>query len=710
SVSVGKFGYAPYEQIRMGQCSPKSDLYALAVTAVVLLTGKPPNLLIDPRSLEWQWQTKVRLNPRLVEILEKMMAEKPHDRYPSAKIILRELHLLGQSVHNLGAVPQHPAGRNLHPRYRSDIALPSSQLSHTGIKLVSPPHGLPPLHHEAALPLPQVGALTTQITSAHIATLESTHAETPTQVATQIVASDNETKVQSYTELLRSGLYTPTSRLSHGSTSSRATQVTTLPYTTSRVLIREPHKPYIQLKNVLALGLLALLPVSGMLLGVQSPYIASACQLLNNCAGDEQSEIRYRHAVEQAVGAKTLSENAHNLVDLQHARDRLADSLAQLGSMSGGTKIYAEAQQALLNYRNTLEQLETHLEKETRAAQLLKRAEAEAEKATEQTKAAQTVESYKTAELQWRRALMTLRTVQPDTFASNQVAARLQEYSARLQAVSLRIPGSPKPYSQATEWLQPRVIQSARLPQSTGAPNSSGTPSQQSNFQANVAPNSLRQGPTFQASGQAIASPPNQSGQTQLISNLRLDPTSGASSNVPGRFPASSRSRAGNSSSAEVPVRQVLAPAAASSNISRQSRLAQPMPIAAAPNNPFNSALFTGSAPLSAFQTLNDVSLGLDGAWINPGGTYVANLVLENYSQRPFGFVPLFAEVRDASGQAVQSRILLRGSEDGVVEPGETLRGQLFLLDRHWNNAGSQNLTLVIQEGTSGSRNFHLPF
>ncbi|NJR66294.1 MAG: hypothetical protein HC772_14775, partial [Leptolyngbyaceae cyanobacterium CRU_2_3] len=179
SVSVGKFGYAPYEQIRMGQCSPKSDLYALAVTAVVLLTGKPPNLLIDPRSLEWKWQTKVRLNPRLVEILEKMMAEKPQDRYASAKVILRELHWLGQSVgQNLGTVLHHSPVHNLHPKYRSDPALTPSQLSHTGIKLVSPPHYFPPLHQAETLSQPQMGADGNQITSAHMAAIELTRAET----------------------------------------------------------------------------------------------------------------------------------------------------------------------------------------------------------------------------------------------------------------------------------------------------------------------------------------------------------------------------------------------------------------------------------------------------------------------------------------------------------------------------------------------------
>lgn len=41
---VGKFGYSPPEQIRVGQCYPCSDLYALAVTAIVLLTGREPSI------------------------------------------------------------------------------------------------------------------------------------------------------------------------------------------------------------------------------------------------------------------------------------------------------------------------------------------------------------------------------------------------------------------------------------------------------------------------------------------------------------------------------------------------------------------------------------------------------------------------------------------------------------------------------------------
>ena len=88
----GKFGYVPPEQIRMGQCYPCSDIYALGVTAVVLLTGREPNLLMAQGTLEWQWRSYVEVSSRLGRILDKMLADKPKERYQSAQEVLVELH------------------------------------------------------------------------------------------------------------------------------------------------------------------------------------------------------------------------------------------------------------------------------------------------------------------------------------------------------------------------------------------------------------------------------------------------------------------------------------------------------------------------------------------------------------------------------------------------------------------------------------------
>lgn len=91
---VGKFGYSPPEQIRMGQCYPCSDLYALGVSAVVLLTGQDLSVLMEHTSLEWRWRDYTNVSDRLVRILNRLLSEKPKDRYQTAREVLVDLRAL----------------------------------------------------------------------------------------------------------------------------------------------------------------------------------------------------------------------------------------------------------------------------------------------------------------------------------------------------------------------------------------------------------------------------------------------------------------------------------------------------------------------------------------------------------------------------------------------------------------------------------------
>ncbi|MGB6295372.1 MAG: serine/threonine-protein kinase [Rivularia sp. (in: cyanobacteria)] len=85
-----KLGYAPLEQIRKGEFYPCSDIYTLGVCAVRLLTGKDPSLLLD-NNYHLQWRSHVQISDDLACILDKMLAEKPTERYQSANEILTEL-------------------------------------------------------------------------------------------------------------------------------------------------------------------------------------------------------------------------------------------------------------------------------------------------------------------------------------------------------------------------------------------------------------------------------------------------------------------------------------------------------------------------------------------------------------------------------------------------------------------------------------------
>lgn len=90
---LGKQGYAPEEQLRSGEVLPSSDLYALAVTALVLLTGKEPDELYDSYKGAWRWGKEIKVSAKLEKVLKKMLADKPRDRYDSALEVAKALKL-----------------------------------------------------------------------------------------------------------------------------------------------------------------------------------------------------------------------------------------------------------------------------------------------------------------------------------------------------------------------------------------------------------------------------------------------------------------------------------------------------------------------------------------------------------------------------------------------------------------------------------------
>ncbi|NJO29437.1 MAG: protein kinase [Richelia sp. SL_2_1] len=105
---LGKVGYAPPEQMQTGLVEPHSDLYALAATVLVLLTGKQPAELIDNYNLQWQWRREVNLSPGFGVVLDKMLSTAPRERYQNANQVLQALK--GASTNN------HPGLQTLPPQ------------------------------------------------------------------------------------------------------------------------------------------------------------------------------------------------------------------------------------------------------------------------------------------------------------------------------------------------------------------------------------------------------------------------------------------------------------------------------------------------------------------------------------------------------------------------------------------------------------------
>jgi serine/threonine-protein kinase len=96
--AVGKLGYAPIEQLQAGRSYPSSDLYSLAVSALVLLTGKEPQELFEDQTLTWRWQGYAEVRPEFAELLNHMLASRPGDRLQSADEVLTELQVLPDPI------------------------------------------------------------------------------------------------------------------------------------------------------------------------------------------------------------------------------------------------------------------------------------------------------------------------------------------------------------------------------------------------------------------------------------------------------------------------------------------------------------------------------------------------------------------------------------------------------------------------------------
>ncbi|MEM6612935.1 MAG: protein kinase, partial [Cyanobacteria bacterium P01_C01_bin.72] len=86
-----KAGYIPPEQIA-GRISCASDIYALGMTAIHILTGtSPQNLEKNPRTGEVLWHRKARISPNFAKILDKMICLDRSQRYQSLNRVVKDL-------------------------------------------------------------------------------------------------------------------------------------------------------------------------------------------------------------------------------------------------------------------------------------------------------------------------------------------------------------------------------------------------------------------------------------------------------------------------------------------------------------------------------------------------------------------------------------------------------------------------------------------
>ncbi|MGD1930612.1 MAG: protein kinase [Leptolyngbyaceae cyanobacterium] len=111
STGIYSIGFAPPEQMAGGTVYPATDLYALAVTCITLLTGKEASELYDSYNNTWAWRAHGPINPAIADIFDRMLLPSPNQRYATAQDVLVALRE-ATSQPGTGAAPVSPPGQS----------------------------------------------------------------------------------------------------------------------------------------------------------------------------------------------------------------------------------------------------------------------------------------------------------------------------------------------------------------------------------------------------------------------------------------------------------------------------------------------------------------------------------------------------------------------------------------------------------------------
>lgn len=131
--AIGTPGFAPPEQMAMRPVYA-SDIYALGVTCIYMLTGKSPkDLEYNPTTGEMMWEKLVQVSQHFTNVLRKMLEVSVRNRYQSAAEVLRGLEMepyldslaQGLLVKSDGGVKEVAQNRMVNSAVLSDNSAPS---------------------------------------------------------------------------------------------------------------------------------------------------------------------------------------------------------------------------------------------------------------------------------------------------------------------------------------------------------------------------------------------------------------------------------------------------------------------------------------------------------------------------------------------------------------------------------------------------------
>ncbi|MBD1937673.1 serine/threonine-protein kinase [Microcoleus sp. FACHB-68] len=136
SIAIGTPGFMPGEQAA-GKPVYSSDLYALGLTAIYLLTGRLPQQLdSDAHTGEILWHRHaLNVTPALVTVLDKAIQSHPQQRYPTAREMLNALHYSATVAATMVTLPPTPPQATIPSPAPPQTVQPATHVAQTGGRL-----------------------------------------------------------------------------------------------------------------------------------------------------------------------------------------------------------------------------------------------------------------------------------------------------------------------------------------------------------------------------------------------------------------------------------------------------------------------------------------------------------------------------------------------------------------------------------------------
>ena len=130
--AIGTPGYAPPEQMAMRPVYA-SDIYAIGITCVYLLTGRSPkDLPYDTHTGELRWQDQAPVSDHFGQVLRKMLDISVQNRYQMAADVLRDLEIepyLASLSQNLAFATAEPTAPHTANSTAPTAASPSARMA-----------------------------------------------------------------------------------------------------------------------------------------------------------------------------------------------------------------------------------------------------------------------------------------------------------------------------------------------------------------------------------------------------------------------------------------------------------------------------------------------------------------------------------------------------------------------------------------------------